>query len=144
MKKLFLSAIVLLLACSAVAQSWVRINQVGYLPDVIKIAVLISTDEASSEFDVREAITDKIVFKSSGIKANASKWALKSAFRLDFSPVTSEGSYYITTNGTKSPVFRIGADVYDGIADYLLLYMRQQRCGDNPYNDTSAINTMAI
>jgi len=136
MKKLFLSAIVLFLACTAEAQSWVRINQVGYFPDDIKVAVLISTDEASSEFDVRDAITDQIVFKSSGFKANASKWALKSAFRLDFSSVTTEGSYYIISNGTKSPVFRIGADVYDGIADYLLIYMRQQRCGDNPYNDT--------
>ena len=31
------------------------------------------------------------------------------------------------------PEFRIGDDVYDGTADFLLNYMRQQRSGFNPY-----------
>jgi Predicted xylanase/chitin deacetylase len=133
MKRLILAAALIFAALTADAQSWIRINQMGYLPDDIKIAVLISLDEASANFQVCDAITDKVVFKSSGNKANPTKWAMKSAYRLDFSSLDKEGSYYICSNGEKSPVFRIGADVYDGIADYLLRYMRQQRCGDNPY-----------
>lgn len=133
MKRFLLAAVLLLAALSANGQSWIRINQMGYLPDDIKIAVLISLDEASAEFQVCDAITDRVVFKSSGVKANPSKWAMRSAFRLNFSTIEKEGSYYIVSNGEKSPVFRIGADIYDGVADYLLFYMRQQRCGDNPY-----------
>ncbi|HMP32182.1 MAG TPA: glycoside hydrolase family 9 protein, partial [Saprospiraceae bacterium] len=33
----------------------------------------------------------------------------------------------------KSPIFAIGNDVYEGTADFALKYMRQQRCGFNPY-----------
>ena len=43
------------------------------------------------------------------------------------------GAYYIQAEGIKSPVFRISKDVYDGTADFLLKYMRQQRCGYNPF-----------
>lgn len=132
-KRLFALAIALMASAGLYAQTWVRVNQVGYLPSDIKVAVLISLDNASGEFEVCDAITDKVVFKSEGVKANPSKWAMKSAFRLNFSSLKAAGSYYIASNGTKSPVFRIGADVYDGIADFLLIYMRQQRCGDNPY-----------
>lgn len=127
-----LSFLALSLAMSA--QSWVRVNQAGYLPTDIKVAVLVSLDEAEGSFEVYDAITDEVVFKGKGTSANASKWGMKRAFRMDFSSVTKDGGYYIKSNGAKSPVFRIGADVYDGLADYLLVYMRQQRCGDNPFN----------
>lgn len=133
MRRLILICSVLLLPLSAGAQTWIRVNQAGYLPEDIKVAVLISQDMTSGEFEVHDAISDEIVFKSTGIKANPAKWALKSAYRLNFSSLTAPGSYYIVSNGGKSPVFRIGADVYDGLADFLLIYMRQQRCGDNPF-----------
>lgn len=133
MKRIIIIAVALLAAFSANAQTWVRINQAGYLPDDCKVAVLISTNQTDGEFSVCEALSGKVVFKSTGVPANPSKWALKSAWRLNFSSVKTPGSYYIVSNGVESPVFRIGADVYDGLADFLLIYMRQQRCGDNPY-----------
>ncbi|MCK7533296.1 MAG: hypothetical protein MZV63_20830 [Marinilabiliales bacterium] len=34
---------------------------------------------------------------------------------------------------TRSETFRIGAGVYDGTADFILNYIRQQRCGYNPF-----------
>lgn len=136
MKRFFLLAIASLLALSLNAQTWVRINQVGYLPNDIKVAVLISLNEANADFEVCNALTDEVVFKGKGVECNPSKWEMKSAFRMDFSAIKEDGGYYIKSNGVKSPVFPIGADVYEGLADYLLIYMRQQRCGDNPYNDT--------
>ena len=135
MKKTLFSILFCLLAISAGAQTWVRINQVGYLPKDVKVAVLISTAQTNGKFTVCNAADDKVVFKGKGVQADPSKWALKSAWRLDFSAVQTPGEYYIRTNGVKSPVFEIGAGVYDGLADYLLVYMRQQRCGYNPFND---------
>ena len=130
-----LSLFALLLAVLPLqARSWVRVNQAGYLPDDIKIAVLISEEEVPGGFEVREALSDAVVFSGTGLSADASKWALKSGWRLDFSALTAPGSYYIVAAGEVSPVFRIGSDVYDTLADFLLTYMRQQRCGDNPYN----------
>lgn len=117
--------------------AWIRINQLGYLPDQIKVAVFLSTEEnGSSEFVVRETKTDEIIYKGIGQPTNAERWGMKQALRLNFSTLNKEGGYYIVCNGSQSPSFKIGPDVYDGSADFLLKYMRQQRCGYNPYLDT--------
>ena len=133
MKRTILIAALFLAALAAHAQTWVRVNQVGYLPKDIKVAVQISLDETAGAFTVYDAMTDEAVLAGEGRQADPSKWALKSAYRLDFSSLEKPGSYYIVSGGAKSPVFRIGTDVYEGLADYLLVYLRQQRCGDNPY-----------
>src|SRR5690606_30391176 len=51
----------------------------------------------------------------------------------NFSTYNTEGGYYIEAGGVRSPAFRINYDVYEGTADFLLKYLRQQRCGYNPY-----------
>jgi peptidoglycan/xylan/chitin deacetylase (PgdA/CDA1 family) len=135
MRRLILATILLLALLPLHAQTWIRVNQAGYLPDDSKVAVLISTGETDGSFCVYDAMSDALVLKGQGKVADPSKWALKSAWRLDMSALQVPGSYYIVSGSVKSPVFRIGSDVYDGFADYLLTYLRQQRCGDNPYND---------
>lgn len=135
MKKFFLTSAVLMLSvASAMAQTWIRVNQAGYLPADRKVAVLISTSDTDGDFVVKEIKSSKVVFEGKGIKADASKWALKSGWRLDFSEIAEPGGYYIESNGATSVAFRIGPDVYDGLTDFLLKYMRHQRCGDNPDN----------
>lgn len=133
MRKIFFILFSLLFSSFISAQSWVRVNQAGYLPDDIKVAVIISLDEAEGSFEVCNALTDEIVFKGKGKSCNAAKWGMKRAYRLDFSSIKQTGGYYVQSNGVKSPSFRIASDVYSGLSDYLLRYMRQQRCGDNPY-----------
>ena len=135
MKRYLFLTIALLTTLQLSAQTWVRVNLAGYLPDDIKVAVLISTDSVNGQFAVFDALSDACVFSGTGREADSSKWALQSGWRLDFSELTVPGSYYIEAAGVRSPVFRIGEDVYDGFADFLLTYLRQQRCGDNPYNN---------
>jgi len=136
MKRTLLSTLLCLATLITSAQTWIRINQVGYLPEDIKVAVLISTEtDISDKFEVYNAIDDKLVFKGHGKKADPTKWSLGCAYRLDFSQIKEEGGFYIICGGAKSPLITIGTDVYEGIADYLLEYMRQQRCGFNPYTN---------
>ncbi|WP_291128364.1 cellulase N-terminal Ig-like domain-containing protein, partial [Dysgonomonas sp. UBA7698] len=138
--------------------SWVRINQLGYLPKDIKVAVLISTEEITSDLSFRgssgqppvlpttqhgtpdfslvDAKTGKVVYSGQGKIADAAYWGLKSAFRLDFSSVQAEGDYYIEAASVKSPQFKIGADIYEGSVDFMLNYMRRQRCGHNNFLGT--------
>lgn len=118
------------------AQSWIRINQLGYLPNSIKVAVFISNeDQTTLDFEVKDAVNNTVVFTNKGVSANAQRWGMKHAARMNFSKVTKDGEYYIESNGVKSPPFKINTNVYDGSADFLLKYMRQQRCGYNPYLD---------
>ncbi|MEN6619673.1 MAG: glycoside hydrolase family 9 protein [Rikenellaceae bacterium] len=137
MKRITLIMISMLVAAFCFAsspQSWIRVNQAGYLPKDIKVAVFISLEQKSTpEFELFNALTGESVFKGIGKIVNASSWGMKSAYRFDFSKMDIQGGYYIVSNGIKSQNFRISADAYDGLADYLLVYMRQQRCGDNPY-----------
>jgi hypothetical protein len=139
MKKicLFLFLIVYSTVFYGQADSWVRINQVGYLPEDVKVAIFISEKGTTdSSFEVKDAQNHKIVLKGKGVAANAERWGMKRALRLNFSTLKTNGNYYIECNGAKSPAFTIDPKIYDGAADFILNYMRQQRCGYNPYLDT--------
>lgn len=137
MARLILISLILINATVS-GQGWVRINQLGYLPESVKIAVFISTEsETLNSFSVSDAITGKTVFKGKPDIYSGAGWGMKSAARLNFSSFEEPGGYFITINEYKSPVFRISADVYSGSADFILRYMRQQRCGDNPWLDDS-------
>ena len=138
MQKLIILFLSLLSFVSASGQSaWVRINQLGYLPNSVKVAVFISQEEIrTGAFQVKDLKTNQTLFTGKGAAANAERWGMKTAFRLNFSALETTGTYYIECNGVKSPSFRIDAGVYDGSADFILNYMRQQRCGYNPYLDT--------
>jgi peptidoglycan/xylan/chitin deacetylase (PgdA/CDA1 family) len=135
--KINLSIPVILLSLVTVpseSQSWVRINQLGYLPHSVKVAVFISTmPQVVNNFTLCDAVTGKAVFTGQARSYPGDEWGMKSAARLDFTSFEKPGGYYIIVNGTKSPFFRLAADVYTGTADYLLKYMRQQRCGYNPW-----------
>lgn len=114
--------------------SWIRINQMGYLPQSVKVAVFIS-DESTDlhQFQLVDAISNKVVFESLPVSYDGSKWGMKSAARLNFSKFSKEGNYYLKAGNSRSAEFTIAPDIYSGSADYILKYMRQQRCGYNPY-----------
>jgi len=136
MRNRILGVLILIAAFGSVcaAGGWIRINQLGYLPETRKAAVLIADEDLSIErFELRDAITQAVVYEGAVKRCDASGWGMKSAFRLDFSDFTRPGGYTVQTGETKSPCFAIADDVYDGTADFLLRYMRQQRCGYNPY-----------
>ncbi|MCX6320558.1 MAG: glycoside hydrolase family 9 protein, partial [Bacteroidia bacterium] len=83
----------------------------------------------------------KIIEVSSGEVAMTFKNVTKSkplvpfisCYRLPFTELKKSGIYRIVAGNAISPDFRIADDVYDGTADFLLNYMRQQRCGYNPW-----------
>jgi endoglucanase len=135
MKKLLLPIVFLSIVQVAFTQNaWIRVNQIGYLPSDMKVAVLVSKDSTLSveSFEIFDALTDKPVHKSLIVKPFGAWGAFSKSFRLYFSSFTEGGVFYIKTQNLRSPNFKIGADVYDGTADFILRYLRQQRCGFNP------------
>lgn len=138
MKKICISLIVwtlyLTLCCAGEPDTWIRINQLGYRNNDVKVAVLLST----KSIDIRSF---KLIEVKSGNVAMTFKNVLKtealdpfiSCFRLNFSGLRQKGFYRIAAGNAVSPDFPIDDHVYDGAADYLLNYMRQQRSGYNPF-----------
>ena len=133
-------AILILALCSVPvsAGSWIRINQLGYIPSSTKVAVYLSEDPAGVDFfELVDVFTGRTVFRSDKVRRTGVLGRMKSTCRLDFSGFTKPGAYYIKAGETRSEVFPIGSQVYDGAADFVLNYMRQQRCGSNPtYKDS--------
>lgn len=133
-KRSFIILVCIFLLGPVSGQSWIRINQLGYLPRSVKVAVCISNDELSAKnFTVHNAITGAVVFRSKARKYSGEEWGMRSAARLDFSKLESPGGYFIRFGNAESDAFCISPGVYRGSADFLLRYMRQQRCGYNPF-----------
>lgn len=115
-------------------QAWIRINQLGYTPGGVKVAVWCSKENNSVKtFQLIDAKTKKIAFNASAGKAFGAYGPFTETYRLNFSSFTKPGRYYLQAGGAKSPEFEIGNDVYKGAADFCLRYMRQQRTGFNPF-----------
>ena len=121
-------------SCRNGSKEWIRINQLGYRTNDIKVAVFLSKKNSKLQsFEVIEAGSGKVVMTVSNITRSKPLEPFLSCYRLPFSNLKIEGTYRIVAGNAISPDFRIADDVYDGTADYLLEYMRQQRCGYNPF-----------
>ncbi len=120
--------------CLAQPQAWIRVNQLGYPGRSVKVAVLASKQPLDVDhFELHDALTREQVFISDKIHRYGAWAAFSEGYRLDFSVFSTPGAYYVQVGGLASPVFRIADDVYDGTADFILRYMRQQRSGFNPF-----------
>lgn len=115
-------------------EGWVRINQLGYLPKATKVAVLMSNLPTTVDsFQLINAFTGKVAYTSNQVQAMGAMGNMKATFRLRFSAFTQPGTYYIKVGQSRSEIFPINGQVYKGTSDFVLNYMRQQRCGWNPY-----------
>ena len=136
--------IFLLLAFSGKKENpsaWIRINQLGYLPNGVKVAVWCSKEDygisnlpaGRQGWELVDAVSKKPVFTSKADKSFGAYGPFKQTYRLNFSAFKKPGRYYLQVGETKSPEFEIGNNVYKGTADFCLRYMRQQRSGFNPF-----------
>lgn len=136
----FFTLLVLVISAGTTAQekTWIRINQLGYLPNSVKVAVLVSKENPDIDyFVVRNSLTKEIELHSDNTVKYGPWGPFAISFRLDFSGLKKEGTYFIECGSFRSPDFVIGTHIFDGTADFLLNYMRQQRCGYNPFLDDS-------
>ena len=130
-------SLVLISATSAKTQeskSWIRINLLGYQPQSIKVAVWATKGiEVPSTFELVDKSTGKTVYTSRKIKSFGKYGPFTASARLNFTEFNKPGSYYLRANGIVSPEIIISKDAYKNTADFALRYMRQQRCGYNPF-----------
>jgi hypothetical protein len=115
------------------ASTFIRINQLGYLPDAPKVAVVCSlAAESLATFTVRDS-AGRTVLGPLRARPTGAFGPCASTHRLDFGALRRPGTYRISAGTVQSPPVRVSAHAYDGAADTLLHYMRQQRSGYNPF-----------
>jgi len=114
--------------------TWIRINQLGYTPTGIKVAVWCSTQQSAiGNWQLINAVTGKAVTAGKPGKPFGAYGPFAQTYRLNFSSFTKPGRYWLQVADVRSPEFEIGENVYKGAADFCLRYMRQQRTGFNPF-----------
>jgi endoglucanase len=90
----------------------IRLNQIGYYPEGIKIAIVIGGDTIGNKFLITKEDTTKVVFQGQLVKAGVWKYSEETVNHADFSSLTKPGTYVlIIPNFGKSYPFEIRSKV---------------------------------
>jgi endoglucanase len=115
----------------------IRINQIGYLPEDSKVAVIFSKETVRENFLLVHVETGETVMDIKPVKLKKDAWGGFLYWEVDFSPISEAGQYVVKgkKSGVTSTPFLISSKAYAGYQEQLLEFMRQQRCGYNPALD---------
>lgn len=116
-------------------EAFIRTNLIGYLPSDTKIAILFSDSPVQGTFQVTEKESGRNRYSGKITMASGGYDNFRYYYSLDFTPLTQPGEYQIkiTKPATASVSFVIGEQAYGNYHEDLLGFMRQQRCGFNPF-----------
>lgn len=113
---------------------YVRVSQVGFRPGDIKTAVAFANQPLPETFTIRNIATGRAAFTGRRRSLEGQRWGqFERHATLDFSGLVTPGRYVIELGEARSRPFRIAAGAYAAVPDTLLEYLRQQRCGYNPW-----------
>ena len=130
------AAINLTISYAAEPEVFVRASQIGYQPGDVKIAIAFSKSAPPEAFVVRSIETERAVLEGKGKWVRDAFWGqCGTHLEIDFSRLKQGGQYVVELGGGRSQPFSIRPDVYREIPSQLLEFMRQQRCGYNPWLD---------
>jgi endoglucanase len=138
MKRLF--TLVLALAAGLgglqAEEVFIRASQLGYRPQDTKLGLAFSNDRLPAWFAVVAADTGKVVLEGRATPVPGVAWGrFEQHVELDFSRLRTAGNYTLRLGKSRSLPFAIDNNAYSALPDQLLEFMRQQRCGYNPWLD---------
>jgi endoglucanase len=135
--KTVLGIIALTLTSAAAEEIFIRANQVGYFVGAPKLAVAFSHAPLPEDFTV-VGVSNQVWFHGKTKPITNATWGqFSNHVELDFSKFYTRGHFVLKVGATQSlPVHIRGEPDYESVA-HLLEFMRQQRCGFNPWLNTN-------
>lgn len=133
----FAGALLLAGTLAAAEPPVVRVPLPGFRPDAPKSAVVLSTEPLRGRWAVVSE-SGAEVLRGALPKGGAGGWGRYAhSATIDLSALRGPGRYRVVLRRTKvsSPPFRVCDDVLRDGPDVLLEFLRQQRCGYNPFLD---------
>lgn len=119
-------------------EAYIRTNLAGYNTSDSKVAIAFSNQPIKGSFTILEKESRKKIFTGKIISSKAPGYGpFKYYYDLDFSTVNKQGTYEIEIQAIKisgAQIF-INNNSYHSYPDQLIGFMRQQRCGYNPFFD---------
>jgi endoglucanase len=124
------------ISVSAQSGSFVRINQLGYQIRDVKNAMAFGAQPVAAAFLVTDADNGATVWRGETKPITDVYWGqFHYHAQCDFSGLLKSGHYILHIGAAQSARFAIADDVYAALPDELLEFMREQRCGYNPFLD---------
>jgi len=125
-------------AAQSPADTFLRVDQAGYAVNDRKTALVMSRSQIDSKADLIAVTDGRKVMRNIELKpVIASPWGgeFRKYYEIDFSQWRTQGRFRISLQGTEvsSPEFSVGP--FPAYQEDLLGFMRQQRCGYNPFLD---------
>lgn len=117
------------------AESFIRVNQVGFRRNELKTAVVLTkTDFGNKKYNIKDVKTGKVVF-TDNIPPSVGGWGgFNFCHIIDFTGLNVDGTFVIESGEARSNNFRVGENLYAKVVDSLLLFFKVQRCGPtNPH-----------
>ncbi len=106
----------------------VRVNQVGYLPHGPKQATVVTDETDPIAWELLD-MADAVVASGTTVPAGVDPSAGLNVHELDFSEVTTTGTYTLVADGEESYEFVIDADIYQQLRYDALNYFYLARSG---------------
>ncbi|WP_373540663.1 glycoside hydrolase family 9 protein [Chamaesiphon sp.] len=113
----------------AAASAKIVVNQVGYLPNSPKVALLVNSDTSKQPIELVDSTTKQtvqIIIPSQPVRDRDSNDRLQT---IDFSQIQQQGKYFLRTGSIESYPFSIASNVYQEPIIKLLRSYYLQRCG---------------
>jgi endoglucanase len=121
---------------TAAPEIYIRLNQLGFKPSDYKSALIFSREPLPSQFRIVNSISTR--FFTGNIKPLTGSWGQFGYYgEVVFTGLEREDQYLIQVGSARSQEFVINRNIDAELPDQLLEFMRQQRCGYNPYVDAA-------
>ncbi len=133
-----LAALFALAGAAEPAVTPIRVSLAGYRPADPKSAVVLSHGKLHGSFRVVEEPSGRVVLVKKLPKEAPRGWgAFPFAYVLDVTELSTPGRYRIALTRSRglSPPFSVEPGALADAPDVLLEFLRQQRCGYNPFLD---------
>lgn len=125
------------LTSEAAEEIFIRANQVGFHVASTKTAVAFSHAPLPEDFTVVGASNQVWFYGKTKIITNATWGQFSNHVELDFSKFYTRGHFLLKVGTAQSLPVHISAAPYGDSVTHLLEFMRQQRCGFNPWLNTN-------
>jgi hypothetical protein len=109
---------------------YLRVNQLGYLPEAVKTAYFLGNDELeSSHLKLMSKEGNILPFTDFLVEDQGRYGEFAHLYRINFSAFKEKGSYMLSIGHLVSYPFQIADDLYAPLIPQSLSFMESQRCG---------------
>lgn len=109
-----------------------RANQAGYRPDDLKRVIVFSEVPRKERFEVRDAL-GRVALRGRLSPPLAPWGRFRGHHELNLDALRAPGRYVVRVGRKDAGVVVVATAAYDRLAPDLLEFLREQRCGDNPF-----------